>query len=249
MFVVSRYPRVDAVRSPPERRCEAHDYRTKPVASVLRMSLPSGDNDWEILAASTRPVRIAGTDHLTSFSREALEGVVRQVRDGFVAVTVEHLDFLPPVGKWTDARVVSAADGAYELVMVGRRLTHHISDATEVADLSELPPRSGQAELLASLHIERRNFDEAVFDDLRRESPFEVVEEQKWSQLPPLIWTLAIPVSWGACKFAGAFFETLGKGTAETFVHWLGAAWNRSKHPDRDRILGLRFESDRKSVV
>jgi hypothetical protein len=31
-------------------------------------------------------------------------------------------------------------------------------------------------------------------------APFPMSVEHRWSQLPPLIWTLSIPVVWGACK-------------------------------------------------
>ena len=71
---------------------------------------------------STRPTAVAGKDRRVSFALELLHDIVRQVRDGFIPMSTEHLDYLPPIGRWYDGEVVQAPDGEWELFLVGQQL-------------------------------------------------------------------------------------------------------------------------------
>lgn len=209
--------------------------------------------DWEesafrARAVSTRAVRIAGENHETRFTREALEGMARQVRHRFVAITIEHLDYVPPMGRWHEAEVVQADDGEFELEMYGRPLRQLIPVSGDPPDpldsIPRLPDQEPPRDLVPALRFEARNFDQSDLAAIKAAAPFPMREEHRWSELPPLIWTLSIPVVSGACKFAGAFFDTLGQETAEAVARWLRAAWGRSRDANRDRMLTLRFELD-----
>ena len=201
-------------------------------------------------AMSTRPVKIRGTNHLTRFTLEALEDMADQVANTFLPFTIEHLDFLPPAGRWYSATVVPVDDGEHELEMRGRELPHFVpasDDPPRILDLvDELPVTKVENGWAANLvlRVEPRNFDPDAFAAISDNPPIPVAEEAKWSDLPPLLWTLSIPVIWGATKFAGAFFETLGTEFAESFAKWVRGAWNQSKEPNRDRMLKLSFELD-----
>jgi hypothetical protein len=204
-------------------------------------------SDYVARAMSTRQVRVAGTDHITQVTREALEGAAAQVSEGaFLPMTIEHLDYIPPIGRWHSAEVVEAPDGEFELELRGsslRQLVPAGDDPTDILLQTELLPEADHPPVTdVRLNLVGRNYSTDSLEALIEEAPFEVEVEEKWSHLPPLIWTLSIPVVWGACKFTGAFFEALGKESAESFARWLRAAWSRSREPDRDRMLVLRFE-------
>lgn len=202
--------------------------------------------DLRVHAGSTRVVTLRGRGgERVAFSREALEGMARQAREHFIPMTVEHLDFLPPIGRWRDGELVTAQDGETDLFLVGgplRQLVPAGEDPDPFSMLPEMPVGLPLPDLDIAVTFEHSNFERADLLSIRSEAPIRVEAEERWAELPPLVWTLAIPVTWGAMKFAGAFFETLGKATADALVGWVRRAWNRSKEPDRDRLLTLRFD-------
>lgn len=202
-------------------------------------------SDYVARAMSTRPAQIEGTDYITVVTREALEGMAAQVAEGFVPILIEHLSYIPPIGRWHSAEVIEAPDGEFELELRGSALRQLVPVGDDPRDILSLVDRLPEEDLpaaTAELHYEARNFTSEELRSLQEAPPFPLKEEHKWSSLPPLIWTLSIPVLWGACKFAGSFFETLGKESAEAVARWLRAARNRSKEADRDRMLTLEFE-------
>lgn len=195
-------------------------------------------------AATTRPFRIPGETWTTRLTREALEGIIDQVTKGFVPMNVEHLDYLPPVGRWHGGTLIGCEDGETELQLRGRMLPQYLPSGDDPPDptnrVSSLAAGGMPAEGM-ELHLELRNFTGEVQEELRQTAPFPLIEENRWSILPPLLWTLSIPVTWGAIKFTGAFFEELGKISADKFVSWLKRMWSKAEETNRDRILAFQF--------
>jgi hypothetical protein len=193
---------------------------------------------------STRPVHTAdGT--IVQFTREALEGAAQQVQSGFIPIVIEHLSLLPPAGRWHSAEVVTAEDGADELVMQGhlfRTLRPTGADPDVWALLSDDRPAADVRPSIASIELEPRNFDAEVFAAAKNNAPLAVHEENRWSELPPLEWALAIPVLWGATKFLGSFLDELGRGSARAALDWIANLASGAKDRHRDSIITLKFE-------
>jgi len=67
---------------------------------------------------------------------------IDQVREMFVPLGVEHLDFLPPWGRVYDGEVVESDDGEKDLVMRARELPQFVWSGADIriGDLvAELP--------------------------------------------------------------------------------------------------------------
>ncbi len=222
----------------PERMAHEEDWR---------------ETAWVARALSTRPVQIPGERHITRVSRQAMESALAQARTGFIPIMVEHLDYLPPIGRWCDGRLVDCDDGETELELHGRRLAQLAPVAADPPDplsaVGDVQEVAVPSDLSIVLRLEARNFSPSGLAALHQTAPIPVREEHRWSELPPLIWTLAIPVMWGAVKFAGAFFEELGKVSAKAFSEWIRRMWDSSKEPQRDRILAVQFEISDGSTV
>lgn len=193
---------------------------------------------------TTRPVQITGDEFMTAFSREALEGMARQVLDGYVAMPPEHLSYLGPVGRWVDAEVVELDDGHSELLMYGAEVDYYTPTGSDPAVLDELDalPEAGElSDVEVFCAVELRNFDASDTKEIEASAPLPLRHEHKWAELPPLEWIISIPVVWGAVKFAGAFFEELGRVSAKALASWLKNWSIRTKEDDRDWIVTLRF--------
>lgn len=221
---------------------------TRPIPRRIRKVTEDAwaETGWVARAMSTRPVQIPGDDHITVVTRDALDGMLSQVREGFIPITIEHLDYVPPIGRWHDGRLVDADDGETELELHGRRLTQLVPanhdppnplDAIDTLGTVSVPDG---VEVI--LRIEGRNFSRSSLEEIHRTGPIVVHEEHRWAELPPLMWTLSIPVIWGAAKFAGAFFEEVGKVSAKAFTDWIRRMSDSSKEPKRDRLLAVQFQ-------
>jgi len=201
---------------------------------------------------TTRPIQIAGDELVTAFSREALEDMARQVRDGYVAMPPEHLAYLGPIGRWVDAEVVDLDDGHSELIMYGAEVDYYtsISSAPDfLGVLESLPEAKVPRDLELVCAVESRNFDAADIEEIETSAPLPLEHEHRWAELPPLEWIIAIPVVWGAVKFAGAFFEQLGRVSADGVASWLKGASARAKKGQRDWIVTLRFHLSNGEIV
>ena len=143
----------------------------------------SDDPDW-VYMASTRPIRATGDDHLTQFSRSALEDMADQVNRAGIWKTVEHLRFLPPLGLVNRAEVREAADGEAEVYVQDPPL---FPKFTYVDDWGALkaPPGvipSKPPEVDVRVGFCRRNFSPGIADEIEDEigessSPFEEYSE------------------------------------------------------------------------
>jgi hypothetical protein len=201
---------------------------------------------------TTRPVHIVGYDHLIVMAPSALEGMINQVRTKFVSMSVEHLTFLPPIGRWYDGEIVEASDGAKELILRGKELPQLVPREHDPSPLSEadaLPAFAGSGRVTMEVAFEARNFDPDVVAEINETCPLPTKEELRWSSLPPIEWVLSIPVLWGAIKFGGAFFDELGHASARALVDWIRGVSNKAHEPNRDRLITLAFDIDDDRVV
>ncbi len=207
------------------------------------------EEGWEkkslvIRAASTRTVELP-TGERVRFAKEALEGVANQVRSSFLPMHVEHLTVLPPIGRWVDAQVVEADDGEFELLMEGEYLPQLVRSGEDFDPFALLPGEAAAGKV-PEMHLrvltESRNFEEEDFQAIRQDAPVEIGQENRWAILPPLEWVFVFPVVWGAIRFAGSFFDELGKISAQKAAAWLEGSSRRAREPQRDRLVTLRFD-------
>jgi hypothetical protein len=212
------------------------------------------DDDMVAKAGSTRMVQLA-TGERVAFSREALEGVIEQVESRFIPMTLEHLTFLPPVGRWHSGEIIKAADGADELILRGRYLKRLHPVGADPDPWRFLEARSADAPSSPeSIEVEHvgftaRSFEDAVVERAKADPPVPVEEDERWSVLPPIELILVIPVVWGLCRFMGSFLDTLGRETAEALVRWLRNLSAGAKDGERDRIVTLRFALPDETIV
>jgi hypothetical protein len=204
-------------------------------------------------AGSTRPVTMVSGE-LVVFTKAALEGIAEQVRTRFVVMQIEHLAVLPPVGRWHDADIVTADDGADELVLRGRLFTPLRpvgADPDPWVTFAASDPRPPAPQRIEIDHVgfEPRNFSATELRSVMANAPVRVEEEHRWSALPPLEWVLAIPVVWGLVRFAGSFLDTLGRESAEALVRWLRDSSDHAMGSERDRIVTVRFELQEGTMV
>jgi hypothetical protein len=190
---------------------------------------------------------------MVAFAPQALEGMADQVRSGYVTITAEHLTLVPPIGRWRDAEVVTADDGAKELIMYGRAfpMLRPVGKDPEIwADLASLHLDAAPTNVaIDHVGVEPRAFGTEKYDALVADAPIAVERLERWSTLPPLEWFLVIPVVWGAARFAGSFLDTLGRESAEALVRWLRRLPDEASDSNRDRVVTLQFELPDRSVV
>lgn len=200
---------------------------------------------------TTRPITARGDDHVTVFTSECLHSMARQVREGVVWLNVEHLSFLPPLGRWRDGEVIVCDDGEEELFFSGEGLPHYWAEYVEAARdefLARLPTNESPA-LSVELSYDRRNFDRATAEQLESDFDIPTHRRDRWAELPPLEYILTIPVAWGAAKFAGSFLDALGRAAGEGVVAKLRSWAKRSKKPDRSMVLVIEFKISHQSSM
>ena len=155
---------------------------------------------------------------------------------------VEHLSYLPPRGRLTRAEVLTDSDGESELVIYGQDLTFlragEMSLKAAIAETDAPSPSLGNV----TIRAEPRNYSRDSWEEIVADSPVPVEEGVAWSGLPPLIWTLAIPVTWAAVRFAGSFFDRLGDAAADGFITWLNRAAKAAKSPERETLVEIQFD-------
>lgn len=194
--------------------------------------------------ASTRPTRLRSGQTVV-VTRPALEGIAEQVRTGFIPMNVEHLSLFPPIGRWYDADVVTADDGAGELVLQGKLLRRLVPVDADPDPWRVLPEERGDAgsakATITELHVTFANFDAASIVEATKTAPVDIVQQERWSELPPMEWILMIPVLWGATRFAGSFLDELGRESASAIVGWIADLAPRAKDAERTNIVTLHF--------
>lgn len=192
--------------------------------------------------ATTKPTVLTSGERVV-FARQALEGMITQIGAGFIPLSEEHLTIYPPLGRIVSGSLVPTIDGYEELVIEG--VTLPIVDGNDdddpFAPLIEMP-EGAPTSVDVRVQVETRNFESEVWQELAVASPLPIDEVQKWSSLPPIEWLLAIPVTWGAAKFAGSFLERLGGLTADRLAQWIGRASDAARESGRDRFVTLSFD-------
>ncbi|MFL6123728.1 hypothetical protein [Actinophytocola sp.] len=178
---------------------------------------------------------------------EALEGMLRQAREGFVVMNIEHLNVYPPFARWSDGEIRTLDDGEKQIYLFGEPIEQYVATADVPDPFGSAPdvdiaPFEGH--IKASIEAEPRNFDQDTWASVRAESPLPIKEVSKWSALPPLEWLLAIPVIWGLKRFAGSFLDRLGSLSAEGLASWIRNSSQRSLDAQRDRYLTISMELD-----
>jgi hypothetical protein len=190
---------------------------------------------------STRVAQLA-TGERFIFAREALDKAAEQAGSRFIPIRVEHLSYLPPRGRITRAEIETAPDGESELVLHGTDLT-----ALRAADMSLMPTTATSDEPTDTLDditltIEPRNFTPEAWQRITSQAPVPITEAAAWAALPPLIVALAIPVTWGAVRFAGSFMSRLGEVAADDFYSWIRRTVRSARQPDREALVEIRFD-------
>jgi hypothetical protein len=187
---------------------------------------------------------MAGQNHATRFSESFLQQAVDQAKNSFIAIDVEHLSFISPLGRVYDGEIVVADDGEKEVVFKGRELPQFVSSGSEDDPLKavrNLPLADGAVSAELTVEFEQRNFSTSTLAEILREAPLATKRQERWAFLPPLEWTIVITVAWPAVRFAGAFIQELGAETARRVVKWVRRSSDASLEPDRDRLITLRF--------
>jgi hypothetical protein len=198
---------------------------------------------------STRPLSVHGADHMECFTTEALLGISEQVGNGCVRMNVEHLSYLPPIGYWHRAEVEDDEDGHSRLVMYGHYLgMRHATDSTLSNESVEGPPAPDKI-VDINIGVEPRNFDAEVWQALVDESPLPIHEQAARSLLPPLIWIISVPVTWGVAQFSGGFLKRLGEAAGTRLADWIGSYARRARDSYRDSLVEVQFEVARNLTV
>ena len=203
----------------------------------------NNDPDW-VYMASTRPIRAAGDDHLTQFSRSALEDMAGRVNRTGIWKTVEHLRFLPPLGLVHHAEVREAADGEAEVYVQDPPLFPvftYVDDWGAFQGLSGVP-FSEPPQVEVRVGVNPRNFGtqeaKAIEDEVgEKYSPFE-----QYAEFPPLEVWITLSVLWGIGQFSGAFLRELGKISAEEFAASVKRWVKRSRDPNRTCVFTIEFQ-------
>lgn len=189
---------------------------------------------------STRVIKLT-TGEQYSFSRGALDKAAAQASTGFIPLGVEHLSYLPPRGRISRAEVITAPDGEDELIMYGEDLEFGKANDLVLDETSSGPQDQIQIGDSVTMATESRNFTQEAWQELQTEAPLPVEERPTWSDLPPLILTLLIPVTWGAAKFMGSFLSQLGTAAADGLVSWIKKAARTAKDNERETLVEIDF--------
>jgi len=214
------------------------------------MPHPPGDGDaTERLILTTRAVRLRDGEAV-SFAPEALDSVAEHIGETYVPLVIEHLHYLPPMGRMVGARVEVTEDGERNLYAREELLPQLLLRERESAIRQTIPSAEATGEPAVGsgspvrLLIAPRNFDPEMLKELTLSAPVPIEHEDRWADLPPLDWVIVIggPLSWMLAKFAGSFLDVLGKESATDLVEWIRAKARRAKRPQRANLVTLRME-------
>ena len=214
------------------------------MAKQVRTEATVVDQHGWVRIASTRPVQLTGDDFVTSISRSALDDMVCSIEQSAVWVMVEHLDFLPPLGRQRHARVLEAADGEAELyVQTDVDMPRLLAEVgPNIRDTSNALPSAAAPDLTVRILYDRRNFAPSAADVIEEESGGLAFPVERQAELPPLEWVIAIPVVWGAARFSGAFLDELGRAAGQGLSAKIASWTRKSREPSRTSVLKLDCE-------
>ena len=170
--------------------------------------------------------------------------MVCSIEQSAVWVMVEHLDFLPPLGRQRHARVLEAADGEAELyVQTDVDMPRLLAEVgPNIRDTSNALPSAAAPDLTVRILYDRRNFAPSAADVIEEESGGLAFPVERQAELPPLEWVIAIPVVWGAARFSGAFLDELGRAAGQGLSAKIASWTRKSREPSRTSVLKLDCE-------
>jgi hypothetical protein len=147
---------------------------------------PADDDVVVTRAATIRLVQLT-TGKMVRFAPEALEGIIAQVETQFIPMNIEHLSYLPPIGRWQSGELTTAEDGEQELTLRGRYLRRLQPAGKDPDPLRYLEARvASAADAPASVAIDHvsltgRTFEDDAFERAEADAPIRVEHEQRWS--------------------------------------------------------------------
>lgn len=209
--------------------------------------------DWHYVADDT--VHVLPNGERIRIAREALENMAEQInKNRFFPLTVEHLDFEPPVGRLIDAELFTDAAGVTFLRAKHQLIRPEIVDtewpAVTASDAAEEPMLDDR--ISVSLQLEKRNFPSDVLEELKSESPVEVSEFSAYSQLPPLEYLFVFTVGLGGLclrEYLKGFFGAVGKLSAQNLASFIRRFGAKALSPERTRVVTFRFEGLPQEVI
>jgi hypothetical protein len=217
------------------------------------VSVPHG---FRLLGPSTRRV-VLTTGESVQFSRESLERAVTSANSRFIPQPVEHLHYLPPVGRLAESMLIEAGGDVF---LAGRELPLAAGTAEDLQlpqALDEDGDEGAQAPVLGfsiTFATEPRNFEDADMGGIRADAPVDLGDIALHSDLPPIIWSFLLSGGaagglYGAKLFLNEFMTKVGAASADAFVDWLGGAARKARRADREQMVEFRFELDSGLVV
>jgi hypothetical protein len=207
-----------------------------------------GLREFRMKAGPTTRIVTLETGESVRFARSALDDAAQQVTENFVPLGTEHLSYLPPLGRVYAAEVVEDDEGHADLYFLARELPR---GWTQDFLLDKQLPAGELAKDLGEIEVtvEPRNFESAEWAEVVACSPVEVRQGSAWSSLPPLIWLISIPVTWGVAQFMGGFLQHFGQVSAGKLGEWITQSARRARDADRDSLVEVRFETATRLVV
>lgn len=207
---------------------------------------------WRLAGPSTKPTTLTSGETI-AFAKEALEDAVDRIRSNFIPQPVEHLAFLPPVGRIADAELIEH-EGHFWLALREEPLAPGTSTDMVLPIAPDAATEDGSAlSLSVSLSTEPRNFEDADFAAIKDSAPSEVGEIALHSDLPPLVWSFILMTSGlgfvGAKAFVQEFYKQLGTESATAFVTWLKSSSSKAKDAEREQLAEFRIESSGGTTV
>lgn len=202
---------------------------------------------FRLIGPTTRPTTLTSGDRI-AFTKEALEQAVADINTGFMPMPVEHLSYLPPIGRVAEGELIEA-DGDFWLAIRDEVLFPGTSPDLTLPEIAA--ETNGEedpaAHLSVALGTEPRNFAETDFAEIRQEAPSDIGSHALHSDLPPLIWSFSVGITGlgvlGAKAFVTEFCKQLGTDSATAFVDWLKSASSRAKEIERDQLASFRLET------
>jgi hypothetical protein len=201
--------------------------------------------EWVIRMGPSTKVTTLSTGERIRFTREALDSAVESAKGKYLPQSIEHLTFLPPIGRIVDVWVQDEDDASYLYARAEAARAGVAGDITlrQQPCVPSAPVGDVAAELI--LAYEPRNFGEADQTVIEADAPVPVRHHSMHSHLPPLIWSVLIggPVAWASKSFFDAFLRQLGDGLGAALSDWLVRSSRRAKDGHRTNLVECRFST------
>jgi len=200
---------------------------------------------------TTETVTLSSGERM-AFAPELLQETVADFPGRFMAQTVEHLGFLPPIGRITDMWLAER-NGHQDLMARGRDLDASEAPDMVAPDVYEQTTDDSLPELSLSVGFEPRNFEARDARALTETAPIDVQRKALHADLPPLIWTITLGLGGvglaGLNEYLKSFAKVFGEAHANGLLTWLRSSSRRAKQSHRENLLEVSFTVDDVRVV